>query len=676
MKSTIFVPNIPFNIKSPVQPAGDQVKAISSLIKGLEENKRDQVLLGVTGSGKTFTMANIIQKTQRPSIIMAHNKTLAAQLFNEMKLLFPDNAVEYFVSYYDYYQPEAYIAKTDTYIEKSSLINKKIEILRHSSTRSLMERRDVIIVTSVSSIYGIGSPEYYSKLNIVLEVGKSIPQDTLLRQLIKLNYQRNEIEFDNGKFRVVGENVEIFPPYSEDNAVRVLFEYDTIIGLHEFDSLTGNIVNSSNKLTLYPSSHHATPQDILKEATGRILEELNERVKFFEDIGKNIEMQRIEQRTRYDIEMMLEIGHLKGIENYSRHIEGRKPGEPSHTLFSYLPDDALIFVDESHVTLPQIRGMFAGDESRKTKLINHGFRLPSALDNRPLKFEEWDKMRGQTIYVSATPGNQELNLTQGEVIEQIIRPTGLVDPICEVRPLEGHFDDLVNEIRKTSAKGLGTIVIVLTKKMAEKTHAYFEEIGIKSMYIHSNTETLERVEIIQMLRKGEIEVIVGINLLREGIDVPECGLVAITDADKEGFLRSKTSLIQIVGRAARNTEGRVIFYADKITNAIKSTMEETERRRSIQTAYNIENNITPKNLKKSTETVFNDLFKSPNKPEKGKTKKKKILNSKEVKTEIEKKIIKLTKEMKKAAKELDFGRAIEIRAEIKSMQEEQMLNKI
>ncbi|MBL0725997.1 MAG: excinuclease ABC subunit UvrB [Alphaproteobacteria bacterium] len=670
--SSVFSQSKPFELVSPVKPAGDQIKAIKALIEGLQENKRDQILLGVTGSGKTFTMANVILKTQRPALIMVHNKILAAQLFNEMKQLFPNNAVEYFVSYYDYYQPEAYNAKTDTYIEKSSLINKQIEILRHSTTRSLMERKDVIIVTSVSSIYGIGSPMYYEKMNITIETGKAFPQDILLRKLTQLDYKRSDIDFDNGQFRVLGESVEIYPPYSEDTAIRILFNYDQIEEIQEFDPLTGAVVETARKVTIYPSSHHATPHHILKNATKTILEELKERVDFFHSIGKNLEAQRLEQRTRYDIEMMLEIGHLKGIENYSIHIDGRNKGDPPHTLFSYLPENLILFADESHATLPQIRGMFAGDKSRKTKLIEHGFRLPSALDNRPLQFEEWNKIRGQTIYVSATPGKDELSITNGEVVEQIIRPTGLVDPQCEVRPLENHFDDLVNEIKKMTENNLRSIVIVLTKKMAEKTHAYLEEIGIKSMYMHSSTETLERIKIIQMLRDGRIEAIVGINLLREGIDIPECGLVAITDADKEGFLRSQTSLTQIVGRAARNTAGKVIFYANKITKAMKNTFEETDRRREVQTAYNLKHNIKPKNIEKPTDTVFNTIFgnnKSTKNKKVGLTQKQKggTIN-------IEKEISSLMKKMKKAAYSLDFELATDLREQVKLLKRQQLLN--
>ncbi len=588
-----------FNLTADFKPAGDQPQAIERLVAGLNSGRRDQVLLGVTGSGKTFTMAQVIAQTGRPALIMAHNKTLAAQLYSEMREFFPDNSVEYFVSYYDYYQPEAYVPKSDTYIEKDSSINEQIDRMRHSATRALFERRDVIVVASVSCIYGIGLPELYLQMTIPVKSGSRLDMSEFARRLVELQYERNDVAFARGSFRIRGDVLDIFPSHMEDRAWRLSFFGDELESIDEFDALTGEKTGSFEEITIYANSHYVTPRPTLLQAVGLIKQELKERVPHFEASGKLLEAQRIGERTGFDLEMIVEVGACKGIENYSRYLSGRGAGEPPPTLFEYLPDDALLFVDESHVTVPQVGGMYNGDRARKQTLVDYGFRLPSALDNRPLKADEWNAMRPQTIYVSATPGKIELERTGGEFVEQLIRPTGLVDPVCIVRPVEGQVDDLIAECRDVVAKGFRVLVTTLTKKMAENLTEYLQEAGLKVTYMHSDIDTLDRVEIIRELRKGDVDVLVGINLLREGLDIPECGLVCILDADKAGFLRSETSLIQTIGRAARNVEGRVILYADVMTDALKSALEETERRRRAQQEYNERHNITPASVKKA-----------------------------------------------------------------------------
>jgi excinuclease ABC subunit B len=659
-KSLVFAGG-DFAMQSGYQPAGDQPQAIEKLINGLNRGEKDQVLLGVTGSGKTFTMANIIQKLQRPAIIMAHNKTLAAQLYGEMKAFFPNNAVEYFVSYYDYYQPEAYIAKTDTYIEKDSMINEQIDLLRHSATISLMERRDAIVITSVSSIYGLGSPEIYRQMSIELICGAQQGRDNLLMDFIRLQYKRNDVEFARGSFRVKGDIVDLIPSYSDEVALRIEFFGDEIENMYQFDPLTGKKFAKIDRIRVYPNAHYATPIEIIRNCVERIKEDLKIRLAEFNNQGKFVEAQRLEQRTKYDMEMLLEVGICKGIENYSRYIDNRNAGDPPSTLFHYLPKDAIVFVDESHASLPQLRAMYAGDRSRKTNLVEYGFRLPSALDNRPLTFEEWDALRPQTIFVSATPAPLELDKTQGVVVEQIIRPTGLLDPVCEIRPVAKQVDDIINEVAKIKLMGLRVMVMTLTKKMAEDLHEYFGEIGIKSMYMHSDTDTLERIQIIKMLREGKIDVLIGINLLREGLDVPECGLVAIMDADKEGFLRSETALIQIIGRAARNSEGRVILYADKQTKSIDRAISETNRRRKIQEDHNIANGIVPKTIIKSVDSGFESIFGKSQDDQLQETIVQKALEKPE---KIEDTIAMLKKQMQKAAQNLEFEKAAQLRDQI------------
>jgi excinuclease ABC subunit B len=589
-----------FQISSDFQPAGDQPQAIDALVEGINQNDRDQVLLGVTGSGKTFTMAHIIERTQRPAIIMAHNKTLAAQLYGEMKSFFPDSAVEYFVSYYDYYQPEAYIAKTDTFIEKDSAINEQIDRMRHSATRALLEHPDnVIVVASVSCIYGIGSVDTYSKMTLSLKRNQVIDRDHLLKSLIELHYSRNDIDFRRGTFRVRGDSVDLFPAHLEDQAWRISLFGDEIDAITAFDPLTGHKTHDFDSVTVYANSHFVTPRPTLERAIQTIKAELKDRLEYYHSIGRVLEAQRIEQRTLFDLEMMMETGACKGIENYSRHLTGNAPGEPPPTLFQYLPKNALLFVDESHVAVPQIGGMYNGDFARKTVLSEHGFRLPSCMDNRPLKFAEWDAMRPQTVYVSATPSKYELGLTQGVVVEQVIRPTGLIDPVCIIKPVATQVDDLLAECREQIKKGYRTLVTTLTKRMAEELTDYMQETGIKVAYLHSDVETLDRIEIIRNLRLGVFDVLIGVNLLREGLDIPECGLVAILDADKEGFLRSETSLIQTIGRAARNVDSKVILYADKMTRSMDAALSETERRRTIQTEYNTKHGITPTSVRKA-----------------------------------------------------------------------------
>lgn len=653
-------------IHSNYQPAGDQPTAIATLVDGLKQEAKDQVLLGVTGSGKTFTMAHVIASMQRPALIMAHNKTLAAQIYAEMKELFPNNAVEYFVSYYDYYQPEAYIPKTDTFIEKDSAINEQIDRLRHSATRALLERRDVIVVASVSCIYGLGSPELYLQMTIPLKTGMALNISDLTHQLVELHYERNMIDFRRGTFRVRGDSLDIFPSHYEDRAWRLSFFGDELEQITEFDALTGERTDTLEEITIFAKSHYVTPRPTLQQTVGLVKEELKQRLAFFRSIDKLLEAQRIEQRTTFDLEMIQTTGSCKGIENYSRYLSGRESGEPPPTLFEYLPKDALLFIDESHVTVSQIGGMYNGDRARKTTLVEHGFRLPSALDNRPLKFEEWDAMRPQTIYVSATPGPYELQLVKGKVAEQLIRPTGLIDPECIVRPVEHQVDDLIGECKATAAKGLRVLVTTLTKRMAEDLSGYLSDVGLKVAYLHSDVETLERVEIIRDLRKGTYDVLVGVNLLREGLDIPECGMVAILDADKEGFLRSATALVQTIGRAARNIDGRVILYADTMTKSLKYALQETERRRAIQKAYNEQHGITPSSVKKSLSSVLDSVFEEDYVTVPLEEGKKKLPKGKSLEAYKEE----LRKKMLKAAADLEFEKAATLRDELHALESE------
>lgn len=650
-----------FELKSDFKPTGDQPEAIKSIVSAINNNEKYSTLLGVTGSGKTFTMANIIQEVKMPTLILAHNKTLAAQLYSEFKEFFPNNAVEYFVSYYDYYQPEAYVAHSDTYIEKDASINDEIDKLRHSATAAILERDDVIIISSVSCIYGLGDPEDYRKLMLSLRPGMERDRDDIIKKLIEIQYERNDINFTRGTFRVRGDILEIFPASNDERAIRIEFFGDEIDRITEIDYVTGKIVGTRNHVVIFPASHYVTTPERVEKAVIEIEKELEERVKSFKDDDKLLEAQRIEQRTKYDIEMLKEIGFCQGIENYSRHITGRKPGEKPYTLMDFFPDDYLIIVDESHVTVPQVRGMYAGDRSRKTSLIDNGFRLPSAYDNRPLNFDEFEENINQILFVTATPGSYELEHST-TIAEQIIRPTGLLDPIVEVRPINNQIDDLVVEINKVIEKDERVLITTLTKKMSEDLTNYLKEIGIKVKYLHSDIDTLERVEIIRDLRLGKFDVLVGINLLREGLDIPEVSLVAILDADKEGFLRSETSLIQTIGRAARNSEGKVIMYADKITRSMESAIAETKRRREIQMLYNEEHNITPTTIKKKVRDAIETTVVADEET---------IYGIKETDNveEIKENIAALQAEMMEAAQNLQFERAAELRDKIKQLEE-------
>jgi len=659
-----------FRIITDFTPKGDQPRAIEDLIHGVETGEPHQVLLGVTGSGKTFTIANVIHSVQRPALVIAHNKTLAAQLYGEFKALFPDNAVEYFVSYYDYYQPEAYIPVTDTYIEKDASINEEIDKLRHSATRSLLERRDVIVVASVSCIYGIGSPESYHGMLLFLEEGMEIPRDQVLRKLVEIQYQRNDADFHRGVFRVRGDVIEIFPAYEEERAIRVEFFGDTIEAVSIIDPLRGRKTAQVSRCAVYPGSHYVTTKENLKKAITGIREELSERLQDLRRLDKLLEAQRLEMRTNFDLEMMEEMGYCQGIENYSRHLTGRSPGEPPPTLMDYLPKDALIVIDESHVTIPQLNGMYRGDRSRKETLVEFGFRLPSALDNRPLMFSEFESYPQQRLFISATPAQYELTKAKGRVVEQLIRPTGLMDPEIVVKPVRHQVDDLLVEIRKRVAQKERVLVTTLTKKMAENLTHYYQGLGVKVMYLHSDIATLERVGIIRDLRLGKFDVLVGVNLLREGLDIPEVSLVAILDADKEGFLRSERSLIQTSGRAARNVSGCVLMFADKITRGIEACIRETKRRREIQRRFNEENGITPESIHKSINEVLASVYEADylTIPLAAEEEKEVYLNMKELRTDIRK----LKTEMEKAARNLEFERAAELRDRIRKLQDREL----
>lgn len=662
--NTLHLENkVPFKVVAPFKPTGDQPQAIEKLAQGVENGQPAQVLLGATGTGKTFTIAKLIEKVQKPTLVIAHNKTLAAQLASEFKEFFPNNAVEYFVSYYDYYQPEAYIPQTDTYIEKDSSINDEIDKLRHSATCSLFERRDVIIVASVSCIYGLGSPEDYYKLVLSAREGQEYPRDDILRKLVAIQYERNDINFVRGKFRVRGDVIEIYPAGYSDRAIRIELFGDEIDRILEIDPLTGQVLGERKHILIYPASHYVTSKEHMQKAIDSIEDELQVQLKKLRENGKQLEAQRLEQRTNYDLETMQEMGYCSGIENYSRHLTGRKAGEAPYTLLNYFPDDFLVVIDESHVTLPQIRAMYAGDRSRKESLVANGFRLPSAFDNRPLKFEEFEQRINQIIYVSATPAKYELSQAN-QVVEQIIRPTGLLDPKIEVRPLKGQIDDLLGEIKLCVKKNERVLITTLTKKMAENLTDYLKEMGIKVRYLHSDIATIERAEIIRDLRMGKFDVLVGINLLREGLDMPEVSLVAILDADKEGFLRSETSLIQTIGRAARNADGRVIMYADRITDSMQNAIDETNRRREVQDAYNKKHHITPKTISKKIKNLIETTMVDENKVAEDKAsytangkKKKPKMTAKEKK----KLILALTKEMQEASRNLEFERAAQLR---------------
>jgi excinuclease ABC subunit B len=658
-----------FTLTSDYQPRGDQPRAIAELTEGVRRGDRDQVLLGVTGSGKTFTMANVISATNRPALVLAPNKTLAAQLYGEFKELFPDNAVEYFVSYYDYYQPEAYLPTTDTFIEKDSSVNDEIDKLRHSATRSLLTRRDVIIVASVSCIYGIGSPAEYEAMHIFFHQGDDYGRDTLLKRLVEIQYERNDVDFHRGTFRVRGDVVEIFPAHDDERAYRVEFFGDTVEAIGEIDPLRGQVVNRLSKAAIYPASHYVATRETLERAIEEIRIDLRERLQWFRGQNMLVEAQRLEQRTMFDLEMMEEMGFCQGIENYSRHFDGRKEGEPPYTLIDYFPKDFLLFVDESHITVSQVGGMYRGDRSRKETLVNYGFRLPSALDNRPLNFQEFQAKLNQVVYVSATPADYELRQSGGVVVEQVIRPTGLLDPVITVRPATNQVDDLLVELRETIARGERVLVTTLTKRMAEELTDYYRDLGLKIKYLHSDIDTIERMQIIRALRLGEFDVLVGINLLREGLDIPEVSLVAILDADKEGFLRSARSLIQTCGRAARNVAGRVIMYADRVTGSMQQCIDETARRRQLQEEFNTEHGITPTTVQKSFRTILEsieekDYVTIPIAAEEA----EEYLAPQE----IARLVRQLRKEMLAAAKELEFEKAAELRDRVKRLEEQEL----
>ncbi len=657
-----------FRLVAGFKPQGDQPQAIEKLVQGIENNRRQQVLLGVTGSGKTFTMANVIARTNKPTLVIAPNKTLAAQLYNELGELFPENAVRYFVSYYDYYQPEAYVPSTDTYIEKDASINDEIDKLRHSATKALLERRDTLIVASVSCIYGLGSPEAYFDLMVYLEVGTVINRDHMLRKLVDIQYQRSDYDFHRGTFRVRGDIVEIFPAYEDSSALRVEFFDDTVEAIREIDPIRGKALRRVDKACIYPASHYVTSEGTMKRAVGNIRAELGERLRQLRSEAKLLEAQRLEQRTLYDLELLDEMGFCPGIENYSRHLTGRQPGEPPPTLLSYFPSDFLLFIDESHVTVPQIGGMYRGDRSRKETLVEYGFRLPSALDNRPLKFEEFESSLNQVIYVSATPAQFELQQSHGAVVEQVIRPTGLMDPEVVVRPARNQVDDLLDEIRQRVELKERVLVTTLTKRMAEDLTDYYQDLNVKVRYLHSDIETLERVEIIRQLRTGEFDVLVGINLLREGLDLPEVSLVAILDADKEGFLRSDRSLIQTIGRAARNVRGTVILYADGVTDSMKRAIDETERRRRLQAAFNKKHGITPQTVVKSLGSPMVKIYDADyvDVPLAAETEARYGL------AELSRMIGQLRKEMKQAAERLDFETAAELRDRIRELERKEL----
>lgn len=663
----------PFSLQTGYTPMGDQPEAITALTDNIRAGVPAQVLLGVTGSGKTFTMANVIARCNRPALVLAPNKTLAAQLYNEFRELFPRNAVEYFVSYYDYYQPEAYVPASDTYIEKDSSINDNIDKLRHAATHALLTRRDVVIVASVSCIYGLGSPEYYAKMVIPVEVGQRLPMDDLITRLVEVHYERNDYDFHRGTFRVRGDALEIIPAYHHERALRLEFFGDDIDAMREIDPLTGEVLAEVGKTVLYPASHFVSAQDNLKRAAGDIRDELAARLTYFKEHGKLVEAQRLEQRTQLDLEMIEELGYCNGIENYTRHLDGRKTGEPPSCLLNYFPRDFLLFVDESHITIPQVGGMFKGDRSRKQTLVEYGFRLPSALDNRPLQFDEFTSLLNQVVYVSATPGRYEMDQAQGIVAEQIIRPTGLVDPEVEIRPVKGQMEDLLSECRARVTRGERVLVTTLTKRMAEDLTEYCCNMGVKARYLHSDIETLERLQIIRALRMGEFDVLVGINLLREGLDIPEVSLVCILDADKEGFLRSTGSLIQTFGRAARNAQGRVILYADKVTASMKAAMDETGRRRAKQTTYNEEHHITPRSTTKSLESPLDTLYVDNDAAKgRGKGRGNGKANVKADAAPITAEdtaalVLKLEKEMRQAARDLEFEQAAELRDRIRAL---------